>query len=141
MSITPEDLFLYSKELKKDSEVSGSEMARRAAASKAYYSLFHTAMHYSSKVCQVSPKAFAGSTHSGLSQSFKDAAARHPEVSGDLRKIAIMLADCHRKRCEADYELAEDFSPEYMERHFKACEACLEVVASLGEHDSFASNG
>jgi len=78
---------------------SSSEIDFRNAVSRAYYSVYHSALQNSIRIGL--PQYATGSTHERLVESFKN---------NGHKPIAYRVADHHRKRCIADYKTEVDLS-------------------------------
>ncbi len=109
---TPVELFELAKELR----VAGSEVRFRAAASRAYYALYHhcLAFHNALPVPGISAAAGIGGDHINLVHQLTHPAPEiskdRPEIHDRSRRLGVMLNTMRGLRHNADYRLSDQFT-------------------------------
>ena len=102
-------------ELAKRLQQGGSEVELRAAASRAYYALFHFARHFHTLLPEPGNAApsGAGGDHVDLAHRLKRPAknveTRFPEQAAKSKRIGVLLDSVRPTRHHADYDLATPF--------------------------------
>jgi uncharacterized protein (UPF0332 family) len=94
---------------------SGSEMACRNSASRAYYAAYHHALQYAAKA-RLAPVATSSSMHRQLSLRFEQARAK---------EIAQLLRAMHKCRCKADYRLTQTITVQEAQQQCLAAQALM----------------
>ena len=106
---TPPELLLLAEKLRQGS----TEAEWRAAASRAYYAIYHHARAFHDSLPesgQPAPKG-AGGDHVDLSHRLKNPAQSvNAKLTTQSRRIGIMLDNCRPTRHQADYEIRNAFS-------------------------------
>lgn len=133
MPTTPEEVMEAANALQKAPPMNEAE--RRNAASRCYYSFFHFANRCADQRAGVPPSAMSGPTHANLSDFFSNSSSNSQTLPRQelmkIRRVGILLRQCHKNRCEADYHLDNDFSAELLEQHHHNCEKGINAIQSL----------
>lgn len=129
MPVTPEDCFHSTDELYQ--EMRGSEAERRCVASRSYYSFYHFANRHADSHAELPPSALSGPTHSKLAFYFSNS-QDHPHARRmKVRRVGILLRQCHKIRCEADYDIEAEFAEQMLDVHYSKCTQGIDAVKQL----------
>lgn len=135
MPVTPEELAQYAGQV---FENSGSEVELRAAASKAYYSAFHTLRPLGDMIPEAPDNMFG--THKRLChQLMNDCPPGAGERDqGKIRELGQLLLMTRDARHQADYDLSEEFSSATAKKAVNRASEIRALYRSLDYHQSQA---
>ncbi|MBT2788046.1 MULTISPECIES: hypothetical protein [unclassified Halomonas] len=128
MPVTPEQLLQATQNI---AEEPACEIQRRYAASRFYYSFFHFANRCADQIADIPPSKMSGPTHSNLAEFFGRGCAPTGVNSIKFRQLSILLRQCHKVRCQADYRLQDEFEIHLLEQHRNSCEKGVNILRAL----------
>ncbi len=123
----PQDLLDLAKSLRQG----GGEVELRAAASRAYYAMFHFAKSFHAALPEPGMAAShgAGGDHLDLAHRLKSPAAKisatQPELATKSRRIGILLDSIRPMRHHADYDLGQTFGMDVADTAIATAEKVL----------------
>ncbi len=124
MPINAEDFYTSAKNIV--GQEATSEVDRRTAISRAYYSVYHKVL----SVLDNDPRSYSGKGCHGSLIHYLQTDAQHEESIefSTLRRIAYILKQERDNRILADYKLDAEVSPLLVERTFASVDRCFSII-------------
>ena len=97
----------------------GTEISFRNAISRAYYGLYHFAK---TKADEKAWFDYVSSSHQGLIDRYKN---------NGQTQISYVLADLHKVRCKADYEMDRSFDNVNTEYNVDRCKKLIKKIEEI----------
>ena len=111
-----------------------NEMVHRTATNRAYYSVFHNALHIKARLTLPDATLQRGGSHARLYCSLEECRPRHSTQNFDVRRFGIMASRVLKPyRVNADYDINLSFPKSIMEEVIEKAELLMTITNSIVE--------